>query len=297
MPGTSRAQAEQPRTERYCNNCGGVVHASDRFCEQCGVELAKLEMDDAHVQAPVQVPAKLQGAPVKEKIVLSPKAPRPPHGHTPIFTQQFVHARKRPGRNSSIPPATIALIILLVFAGLGLGAYKFLSKEKPPVLQQGDPTDAMIDVIGIDGDGESDDQESPLPDNPDISALPISPDPPVAQPVTPDTMEPATQIDTGSIKHVWSPDDPRGYSRLVPSDPSRTPSGNPTLQGSVTGDRVRLRSEPNTTSPVLNHYNKGAKVEIIQRFTSGSEKFPWYNIRAGERVGWLYGEYVAVTED
>jgi RNA polymerase subunit RPABC4/transcription elongation factor Spt4 len=291
MPMASREQIEQPRTERYCSSCGGVVRVSDRFCEQCGVELAKLDGDDVRVQAPVDVPVKLQGAPVKEKVVLAPQAPSPSRDRVPVFAQPLVHTRKRLGRNSSMPPATIALIALLVLAGLGLGAYKFLSKEKPPVLAQSDTMDVLID------DEIPEIPPPPVLDDLTVLDTPASPDTPVAQPVTPDTMEPLTRIDTGPIRYVWSLDDPRGYSRLEPSDPSRAPSANPALQGSVTGDRVRLRSEPNTTSSVLNHYSKGAKVEVIQRYTSGSEKFPWYNIRAGERVGWMYGEYVKITEN
>jgi uncharacterized protein YgiM (DUF1202 family) len=91
-------------------------------------------------------------------------------------------------------------------------------------------------------------------------------------------------------RYVWSDADAQGYSSLIASDPSS--GGEPKLEGTVTGDRVRLRSAPNTDSRIINHYNKGVKVEITQRYVSAREEHPWYNIRINGRAGWMYGQYV-----
>ncbi|MDR3254224.1 MAG: SH3 domain-containing protein [Synergistaceae bacterium] len=286
MPHEVRAQ-RQPQKERLCGGCGVIAQPGDLFCEQCGADLAKFAVtnEGSNTPTPVDVPVKFHGAPVKEKVVLATQTPNTARGRAPLFTQTFVPTRKRPGKNSSMPRATVALIALLVLAGLGLGAYKFLSAGKDSDLLGDNPIDFSTDLDPV------------FPDQPPIDDP--APETTIARPVTPETQPGGipSLVDSGPIKYVWGVDDPRGYSSLAPSDPSRIPSETPFLAGVVAGDRVRLRSEPNTSSTVLSHSSKGAKIEVIGRFTSGVEKFPWYNIRALDKVGWMYGEYVNIIEN
>jgi hypothetical protein len=101
----------------------------------------------------------------------------------------------------------------------------------------------------------------------------------------------------GQPRYVWADADANGYGKLVPSDQSSTDTEIPSLKGMVLGDRVRLRAAPNTNSKILNHYNKGVSLDVLQRYSSGQEQYYWFNVGISGRTGWMYGEFVGIPDE
>jgi uncharacterized protein YgiM (DUF1202 family) len=81
----------------------------------------------------------------------------------------------------------------------------------------------------------------------------------------------------------WSKADKNGYSKPTPA-----------ITGTVSGDSVRVRAEPNTKGKEIVKFNKGKKVSILRRYKSETENFPWYEVKADGKTGWMYGEFVRV---
>jgi hypothetical protein len=108
-------------------------------------------------------------------------------------------------------------------------------------------------------------------------------------------------------------------SRQAPPFPDRVPSENPPPniakapppeptpeeillrlraeppgRGIVLGSNVNVRPDHSTAGAVVTKLNSNTRVEILNRWEglSGSLSGPWYHIRAGEREGWIYGQYL-----
>ena len=66
----------------------------------------------------------------------------------------------------------------------------------------------------------------------------------------------------------------------------------------ITGDGVRLRAEPNTTSRVIASFSKGARVEVIFRSgtfqTIDGDTYYWYFVNAGNMSGYVYGRFITM---
>jgi hypothetical protein len=95
-------------------------------------------------------------------------------------------------------------------------------------------------------------------------------------------------------KPEWGEPDSNGYSELA------APGGSPGLffmKAAVRGTRVNLRSEPNTRSSVVGRFAGGHEFVTSRRYWSGQEKFHWYRVESDAGSGWMYGEYLRVTED
>jgi hypothetical protein len=170
--------------------------------------------------------------------------------------------RKNAPKGGTLMPLLLILALVWI-GGMGYLAYKFfISKD--------DTTNGGVTV-----------------EYPNGGAV-VTPDPNEFQEQLP-AIQPPDDPDESAPEFTWSDADARGYSKPV----SRSSSNKePVLDGTVLGDRVRLRSEPNTDSRVIRHFNKGVKVEITRRYTTALEEYPWYNIKANGRSGWMYGQYV-----
>lgn len=59
--------------------------------------------------------------------------------------------------------------------------------------------------------------------------------------------------------------------------------------GTITGDTVRLREEPNTSSKIVTNLDKDDTVEVLEK--SGE----WYKVKYKEDNGYVYGEYLKVS--
>ena len=71
--------------------------------------------------------------------------------------------------------------------------------------------------------------------------------------------------------------------------PERTPRN-----GAIIGSNVNVRADHTTSSSRVTRLNVGSRVEVLGTFNvpSGQYSGIWYNIRTGEREGWVYGKYV-----
>jgi hypothetical protein len=172
-----------------------------------------------------------------------------------------------PAARKSVPKGGPLMPLLLILAliwigGMGYLAYKFF-------ISKGDAPNSGVTVeYQNGGSGGLNDPEA-------------------SQQLPP--IQPLEVPEDAAPEYEWSDIDARGYSKPI----SRSSSNKePVINGTVLGDRVRLRSEPNTGSKIIRHFNKGVKVEITQRYTAAQEEYPWYNIKAGGRSGWMYGQYV-----
>jgi hypothetical protein len=63
------------------------------------------------------------------------------------------------------------------------------------------------------------------------------------------------------------------------------------------GNRVRLREAPNTKANILGHFDRRQELEVMERYFSGNEKHPWFKVSSGDNSGWMYGEFLRMTED
>ncbi|MBR6902291.1 MAG: SH3 domain-containing protein [Clostridia bacterium] len=65
------------------------------------------------------------------------------------------------------------------------------------------------------------------------------------------------------------------------------------IQGRITGDGVRLRSEANTGNEnnIITSFSKGTIVQINNTVKDASEN-TWYNVTYGDNTGYVYGKYV-----
>lgn len=73
--------------------------------------------------------------------------------------------------------------------------------------------------------------------------------------------------------------------------------------GTITGDKVRVRTKPTTTnSETVGHVNKGDKVTILDKTSKkdkiGSMENYWYKIKFdGTKKGWAFGHFIKTASD
>jgi predicted nucleic acid-binding Zn ribbon protein len=91
---------------------------------------------------------------------------------------------------------------------------------------------------------------------------------------------------------AWTEQDSEGYSTVAADDRFFTSSQTPSLRGIVTADHVRVRSAPNTASRIRRQLDSGAEVELVRRFSSGKERYYWFEVRDSGGSGWIYGEFI-----
>lgn len=61
--------------------------------------------------------------------------------------------------------------------------------------------------------------------------------------------------------------------------------------GSINGNAVRLRKEPNTDSKIITLLEKGKTVDIIKKENN------WYNVKIGDNTGWIAENLLIVNEE
>jgi hypothetical protein len=65
-------------------------------------------------------------------------------------------------------------------------------------------------------------------------------------------------------------------------------------RGVVVGSNVNLRPDHSISGTAIARLNADTRVELLDQWTgvSGNLSGPWFRIRAGEREGWIYGQYL-----
>ena len=266
---------------RFCQKCGITVDEGDIYCHSCGAELRIKIADDGDAPEVAEYCARC-GLPVfagdrfcsncGTDRIARPEQPR-------VRDENAGDGHVYPRRDRSRSMFKIALAVLfwgLVFAGC-YKVYEYFWSDIP----WGEVA-AVVTEQGQDADGGLSDAASR------VGFPPIVPE--TVSSVAPQTREPTP------AKLAWGVQGGDGISVLVLSDGSPA-SELSSLPGSVTGSRVRLRAEPSTRASILGALERGEEVAIVRRFSSGEEKFFWYNVRTGKGTGWIYGEFVRVIED
>jgi hypothetical protein len=259
-----------------CSNCGESLEDDELACPECGMPRAP-RGEGPLVEADVRTDpgvgftateesghaAALHGAALAQpqggKGNFRPAKKKNAGFSRTLQPAGVPSARKKTPRKGPLMPL-ILILALAWIGGMAFLAYRFF-------IPKDGVSENSVEVVYQDS-GQPQAQTEDTPPEPAIQ--------PLAQ-------------EEASARHVWSDADADGYSNLMPSASGLTP----VLYGTVLGDRVRLRSEPNTDSKIINHYNKGAKVEIMRRYAAPRDEYPWYNIKVNGRVGWMYGQYVS----
>ena len=101
---------------------------------------------------------------------------------------------------------------------------------------------------------------------------------------------------TGELRHADEVRLPQALESEIPTRP-------PAADAIVVGERVRIRSQPNLQSKVLNHLSAGDWVDIeretdhVWHVENGEMKhnkgYHWYKIAHKGPTGWSYGRYIA----
>jgi hypothetical protein len=283
---------------QFCPKCGVSVGADDVFCHKCGNELdtspAGADLEDgerktcsmcgSHVGDGDRFCGKCggdQSAPVFNTRIKTKKRSMP--------TGVTTHRRKQ--------NRAFRIMAAMVFWGILIGgcyaAYRFFARDV-----RWSEVWAVVTGYRLDSGVESN-----LPvegdEFPDSGNRLIEPLPPIAP-------EPASQDATPDIGPVpearpaWSGPDSGGYSVIAIQGEAGTEdlaSSGMSFIGVVSGSRVRLREEPNTKSRILGQFDRGKELDVTGRYSSGSENYPWFQVSSGDVSGWMYGEYLRVSED
>jgi RNA polymerase subunit RPABC4/transcription elongation factor Spt4 len=290
----------------FCQKCGALLEEDDIFCHSCGTE-QRADISGGSEITPDAVSEAASAADAPE--IANEPAPPPEHGKFCAFCGALMHlgdrfcekcgrdqsassghaktpqkrkngcARERKGR-------PIGLVLLAIFWSLlGFGFYTAYKTFWNDI-----PWDEVIAVVT--GRRSDDNSEGPVSDRTDDF-------PPIAPADESTNAQSAGDVNSDDAPAaegpvVWTERDAAGRSRLVIiGEGGERPAS---LPGSVTGNRIRLRSEPNSNSKILGVLSRGDILEVIGRCSSGRGKFHWYNVNHGDLSGWMYGEYVRVEE-
>jgi uncharacterized Zn finger protein (UPF0148 family) len=271
---------------RFCQKCGITVGGEDVYCHSCGTELLVKISDGETVPEVAEYCARC-GLPLYSGDRFcsncgTDRTARPASSRVGEKSAANGHVSSRKGRRRNI--FKIALGVLFwgaVFAGC-YAVYRYFGSDIP-----------WGEVAAVVTERSRDADDALSRDASRAGFPPIAP-----ETISPDT--PHSDVPQGGeptpIKFAWGARDDDGISILVL--PNGAPaSDSSSLPGSVTGSRVRLRAAPGAGADILGVLERGDGVDIMRRFSSGKEKFVWYNVHTEKGDGWMYGEFVRVIEN
>jgi hypothetical protein len=181
----------------------------------------------------------------------------------------------------------VRLISVVLFWGIVVGIcyalFGYLAKDVPWADVAAVVTGRRRDAANAPAEAETGVSDEHI--SVDAHLPPIIPEPPV---------EASPGLPPPDVKPEWGEPDSNGYSELTA--PGVEPGGF-LMKAVVRGTRVNLRSEPNTRSTVVGRFAGGHEFMTERRYWSGREKFHWYRVESDAGSGWMYGEYLRVTED
>ena len=271
---------------RFCQKCGITVDGEDVYCHSCGAEL-RIKISGGETEPEVAEYCARCGLPVYAGDRFCSNCgtdrtarPEPPRVYSENAENE--HVSRRRGRPRNVFRTALAFSLWgAIFAGCYV-AYRHFWSDIP-----------WNDVAGVITE-QSQDAGGGAPRDESREGFP---------PIAPETVSSDTSYagsrqtrELAPIKLTWGAQGKYGISVLLLPDGSPA-SDLSSLPGSVTGSGVRLRAEPSTNARILDVLERGDGVDIVRRFSSGIEKFVWYNVRTEKGDGWIYGEFIRVMED
>jgi hypothetical protein len=103
--------------------------------------------------------------------------------------------------------------------------------------------------------------------------------------VDPKETEPTTPADA-------LPGGGTSVTNSVQGRPTPTPQPEP-IKGEVKGNNVRLRRAPSLQAGIVDQFNTGTKLTILECYSSG-EEYLWIKVDVDGNIGWMYGQFVTV---
>ena len=257
----------------FCHKCGNALRTGAKFCDMCGAESAP--------------------EPVRQKRGRD----RGGHGLLPI----------------------VITVLLVVVAAAAFAVYTFVLSERqagnpePPAapatpVSKDAPAPAggsgsLPDVTEVAPNTDNNDDYIPIPDE---IAAPGSPEnsqttgagsaeiaPVSAGPISPEAQTPPSGAESSSDLE-WTERDGDGYSFLAPRGRFLSSGEIVSIPGVVSGDHVRMRARPNTKGRILRQLDNGVSFGVTGRYSSGQERYYWFQVRNGKNPGWIYGEFLNV---
>ena len=285
----------------YCGKCGTPAGTEDVFCHKCGTELNVRTVSETEYAVSRRKICPQCGEPVPMGDRFCGNcgvAQAPPEINPQIHTKK--HAIPSPGVTSHRRKRgfLFRLVSALLFWGVVAGAfytvYRFLGRD---ILWS-----EVFAVVAGSGRQRQTADVAPIP--PTEEAYVRSEVLPPIVPETTDRGDPPIVPEPVQAEQVpqrgpeWGEQDANGYSAVtLPGRNNPEQGGVSSMRGTVTGNRVNLRSEPNTRSQVRGQFTSGREVEITRRYWSGDERFFWYEVNSRGDSGWMYGEYLRIAEE
>ncbi|MDR1509139.1 MAG: SH3 domain-containing protein [Synergistaceae bacterium] len=265
---------------KFCANCGSLMRHGANFCDNCGSENG-------------------QYAGARSKAGIEKRGAGSRRGYRYMFALLFLIAAgfaayKYYSGNFSFTEIIAAIkrqtrSVPEPFDGGSPPPADEISSDEPARDSDEKPRDA----VESDELSESDDTRDTLPLSVEAHEFPV-PD------TTPVSEERALQeVQSGANapdnpEYVWAVQDASGYSTLAAADRFFTSAQIPSAIGAVSGDRVRLRSNHSLKGRIVGQFDNGASFDVVRRYSSGNEKFCWYEVRSGDVTGWIYGEFLKI---
>jgi hypothetical protein len=278
-----------------CQNCGASLDEEDIFCQKCGAKNQFEEPDtppDESAQeetaseeamfcpacgAEIRVGDKFCGRCGADQ---NPDSPANLARALPKKPSLTVYKGKRRHDKDYFYKSAVTLIFLAAIGGVAFAANRYLLDDIP-----------WSDVAAVITGHRS----KPAKSDFSVSPPPIADTEGDAVSDTPDASPDVVSV--ADVKPVWSQEDENGYSVLTAPGLSAEFGGTLSLTGKVNADKVRLRETPDTKSRILGRFDRGDELDVIGRYVSRSEKYPWFRVARDGQDGWMYGQFLRVTEE
>jgi hypothetical protein len=221
-------------------------------------------------------------------------------------------ARRKHGKNGCVYKLILLILLFCVIAAaLFIEWGNILSSVQERVIGYGRPSPPAAVSDDVISEPPSlvvsvDEPDTPVHE-PDVASEDAAPPEVVpASPVSDDAVLPVPSQDLPEssadvagaprgMEIAWAERDRDGYSFLTPLDGFLPAGETLSLPGAVSGDHVRVRARPSIRGRIRRQLDNGVSVDVTGRYSSGEEKYYWFQIRGGGEAGWIYGEFLRVT--
>jgi hypothetical protein len=280
---------------KFCANCGNSMRQGANFCDNCGSENGRY----AGANKPAGTEKRGTGSRRGRAFALLFLLVLAAAGFAAykyysgdIDLAKIIAALKRETRDEREPSGDAA-------ASGGAISLDERGQNQPEdrrnVSEQDESPETDIIIIEIQPETAG---PQPSADIAPVSGEERSPYSDAAAPVSEEPVPPAIKSETDdpdNPEYVWTERDAGGYSALAAPDRFFTSAQTPSAVGVVSGDRVRLRSDHNLKGRIVGQFDTGASFDVVRRYSSGDEKYCWYEARRDGAEGWIYGEFFNIS--